>query len=496
MDRATDPRRNDLLNADHIARLADAKAQTYIDLSDRVWGMPELRFEEHRSVEEHIAAMEAEGFVITRNVAGMPTAFVAEAGEGDVTIGFLGEFDALAGLSQEAGALEHRPLVEGGNGHGCHHNLLGAASLLAAVALRDALAEAGVAAKVRYFGCPAEEGGSGKTYMAQAGVFDTLDAAFCWHPADFNHVMSAATLANIQAYFRFTGRAAHAAVSPQVGRSALDALELMNIGVNFLREHMPSEARVHYAITQTGGISPNVVQANAEGLFLIRAPRMDDVTDLFERVQRIASGAALMTDTTVEMIFDRATLGAIPNRALEEVMQQEFERIGPPPFDDADYAFADRLAAAALTDADRRASAQAFNGPVDFPRNLHDEILPLPSQPRQFFGSTDVGDVSCIVPTAQCLTATAVLGTPFHTWQTVTQGKMPHAHKAMVTAAKVMAATAARVVRDSDLRTRAKAELVHRRGKDSYISPLPQGIRPPQDASSGNRTATATMQRG
>ncbi len=484
MDRAPDTRRNDLLDTDRIAQLADARAQTFIDLSDRVWAIPELRFEEHLSVAEHIAAMEAAGFAVTRNVAGMPTAFIAEAGEGEVTIGFLGEFDALAGLSQEAGALEHRPLIDGGNGHGCHHNLLGAASLLAAVTLRDALAEAGIAAKVRYYGCPAEEGGSGKTYMAQAGVFDMLDAAFCWHPADYNHVMSAATLANMQAYFRFTGRAAHAAVSPQVGRSALDALELMNIGINFMREHMPSEARVHYAITQTGGVSPNVVQANAEGLYLIRAPRMEDVADLFARVQRIAGGAAQMTDTTVEMVFDRATMGTVPNRALEEAMQEEFERIGPPPFDADDYAFADRLAAAALTDADRRASAQAFHGPADFPRNLHDEILPLPPEPRQFFGSTDVGDVSCIVPTAQCLTATAVLGTPFHTWQTVTQGKMPHAHKAMVTAAKVMAATAARVVRDPDLRARARAELIRRRGKAAYVSPLPPGAVPPRDASS------------
>jgi aminobenzoyl-glutamate utilization protein B len=488
MDRSPLPGRNDLLNTDQILACADRKAATFIALSDRVWAMPELRFEEFRSVEEHITALEAEGFTITRNIAGMPTAFMAEAGSGDVTIGFLGEFDALAGLSQVAGALEPDPVLAGGNGHGCHHNLLGAASLLAAVALRDALAEAGVAARVRYYGCPAEEGGSGKTYMAQAGAFDGLDAAFCWHPADYNHVMSAATLANIQAYFRFTGRAAHAAVSPQVGRSALDALELMNVGINFMREHMPSEARVHYAITQSGGVSPNVVQPHAEGLYLIRAPRMQDVQDLFLRVQKIAEGAALMTETRVEMIFDRATSGIMPNRALEEVMQQEFEHIGPPPFDAADFDYADRLAAAALTDADRRASAEAFNAPPGFPRNLHDEILPLPPEPRQFYGSTDVGDVSCIVPTAQCLTATAVLGTPFHTWQTVTQGTMPHAHKAMVTAAKVMAATAARVVRDPELRTRAWAELERRGGGTRYASPLPQGTTPPRDSSS-NRTA-------
>ena len=487
MDLPSSPTRETRFGTDSILACIARKSQTFIDLSDRIWGMPELRYEEVRSAEEHIAALEAEGFAVTRNIAGIATAFMAEAGRGDVTIGFLGEFDALAGLSQEAGATEHRPIEAGGNGHGCHHNLLGAASLLAAVALRDALDEAGIEARVRYFGCPAEEGGSGKTYMARAGAFDGLDAAFCWHPADYNHVMSSATLANIQAYFRFAGRASHAAVSPQVGRSALDALELMNVGVNFMREHMPPEARVHYAITQTGGVSPNVVQASAEGLYLVRAPRMEDAMELFERVRKIAEGAALMTETGVEMVFDRATSAIIPNRALEEVMQEEFERVGPPAFDADDHAFADKLAAAALTDADRRASARAFNAPDRFPRNLHDQILPLPPEPRLFFGSTDVGDVSCLVPTAQCLTATAVRGTPFHTWQTVTQGKMPHAHKAMVTAAKVMAATAGRVVLDEGLRARAKEELRRRRGSDTYRSPLPDGISPPRDSSS-NRT--------
>ncbi|WP_217701787.1 amidohydrolase [Pseudooceanicola sp. HF7] len=322
--------RNDMLSTDAVSALADRKAPTFIALSDRLWGMPELRWEEVRSVEEHIAAAEAEGFTITRNLAGMPTAFMAECGEGDITIGFLGEYDALAGLSQEAGLTEQKPLEQGGKGHGCHHNLLGSASLLAAVTLRDALAEAGVKARVRYFGCPAEEGGSGKTYMAREGSFDGLDAAFCWHPAPYNAVMSAATLANKQAYFRFTGRSSHAAVSPEVGRSALDALELMNIGINFMREHMSSNCRVHYSITDTGGTSPNVVQGYAEGLYLVRAPRLDEAEDLYARVLRIAEGAALMTDTTFEVVFDRATSGILPNRALEEAMHEAFEAIGAP----------------------------------------------------------------------------------------------------------------------------------------------------------------------
>jgi aminobenzoyl-glutamate utilization protein B len=476
---------NGPLTASHIAECADAKAQSFIDLSDRVWGIPELRFEEHRSVEEHIAAMEAEGFRITRDIAGMPTAFMAEAGEGDVTIGFLGEFDALAGLSQDAGVTEEKTTTPGANGHGCGHNLLGAASLLAAVALRDAVVASGVKARIRYYGCPAEEGGSGKTYMVRAGVFDDLDAAFCWHPCIYNAVMSSSTLANVQAYFRFSGRAAHAAVSPHLGRSALDALELMNVGINYMREHMPSEARVHYAITQTGGVSPNVVQASAEGLYLVRAPEIADARILFERVRKIAEGAALMTETRVEMVFDRSTSNVLPNRALEEAMHEEFTTLGPPDFDAADFDFADRLRAAALTDADVRAGAEAFGGPANYPKSLHDAILPLREKPGLLSGSTDVGDVSWAVPTAQCLTATAAIGTPFHTWQTVTQGKLPAAHKAMVTAAKVMAATGARAISDPDLLIRAKQELLDRRGGEPYRSPLPDESLPPTSSSRG-----------
>ncbi len=474
---------NDPLSTEHITACVDAKAADYVALSDRIWGMPELRFEEYRSANEHILAMESEGFRITRNIAGIPTAFMAEAGEGEITIGFLGEFDALSGLSQDAGKVEPSTETPGQNGHGCHHNLLGAASLLAAVAVRDALAASGIAARVRYYGCPAEEGGSGKTFMARSGAFDDLDAAFCWHPCVYNAVMSSSTLATVQAYFRFVGRAAHAAMAPQVGRSALDALELMHSGINYMREHMPSDCRVHYAITDAGGISPNVVQAQAEGLYLVRAPDVADARALFERVRKIAEGAALMTETSVSMEFISATSNILPNRALEEAMGAAFARIGPPPFDAADFAFADRLRAAALTERDILASAESFGGPADYPKSLHDDILPLPETPGLLFGSTDVGDVSWIVPTAQCLTATAAIGTPFHAWQTVTQGKLPAAHKAMITAAKVMAATAADAIVDPELLARAKAELMKRRKGKPYVSPLPDGIEPPKSSS-------------
>jgi aminobenzoyl-glutamate utilization protein B len=474
---------NDPLSTARIGARVDAKAPGFIALADRVWAMPELRFEEHRSAAEHVAALEAQGFKVTRGIAGIETAFMGEAGEGDLVIGFLGEFDALAGLSQDAGLVEASTETPGANGHGCGHNLLGAASLLAAVGLRDALADSGIKARVRYYGCPAEEGGSGKTFMARDGAFDDLDAAFCWHPCTFNGVMSTSTLANVQAYFRFTGRAAHAALAPHIGRSALDAIELMNVGVNYLREHMPSDARVHYAITDTGGVSPNVVQASAEGLYLVRAAKADEARALFERVRKIADGAALMTETEVSMVFDRATSNVLPNRVLETAMHANLTRFGPPAYDDADFAFAARLRAAAITDEDVQSSAAAFGGPADYPRPLHDDILPLPERPGLLSGSTDVGDVSWIVPTAQCETATAAIGTQLHTWQMVAQGRQPYAHKAMVLAAKVMAATAADAIRDPDLLAAAKAELKQRTGGRPYVSPLPNGLLAPTSSS-------------
>jgi len=292
---------NDRLSLEAIARHVDAKAEDYCDLSDRIWAAPELAFEEHRAVGEQIALLEREGFSITTNVGGMATAFMAEFGSGGPVVGILGEFDALPDLAQESGRLDHAPTVAGTPGHGCGHNLLGAGSALAAVALKDALHGEGIAGTVRYYGCPAEESGSGKTFMARAGLFDDLDAAFCWHPSVVNEVQTASSLACIQAYFRFRGRAAHAAAAPHVGRSALDAVELMNVGVNYMREHMPSDARVHYATTNTGGNAPNVVQAFAETLYLVRSPHLPDTERLFERVKKIAEGAALMTETSVSV---------------------------------------------------------------------------------------------------------------------------------------------------------------------------------------------------
>ncbi|WP_230529805.1 M20 family metallopeptidase [Microvirga roseola] len=468
---------NDPLSLDAIAKHVDAKAADYCGLSDRIWAAPELAFEEHRAVAEQVAMLEREGFRIAKNVGGMATAFVAEWGSGGPVVGILGEFDALPDLAQESGVTAHKPTQAGTPGHGCGHNLLGAGSALAAVALKDALEAEGIAGTVRYYGCPAEESGSGKTFMARAGLFDDLDAAFCWHPHVINEVSTTSSLACIQAYFRFRGRAAHAAASPELGRSALDAVELMNVGVNYMREHMPSDARVHYAVTNTGGDAPNVVQAYAESLYLVRSPFLPDAERLFERVKKIAEGAALMTETSVSVQITDATSNVVPNKALQEAMYENMKRLGPPAYDEQDYAFAKDLQQAAITEEDILASVKPYDISLRS-KVLHDGVLSMPTREEVMMGTTDVGDVSWIVPTVQCHTACFAVGTPFHTWQLVTQGNLPAAHKGMVLAAKAMAATAADCLRNPDLIARAKAELKERTGGRAYRCPIPDDVTP------------------
>lgn len=343
------------------------------------------------------------------------------------------------------------------------------------MALKDALASEGIAGTVRYYGCPAEESGSGKTFMARAGIFDDLDAAFCWHPNVVNEVQSTSFLACIQARFRFTGHTSHAAVSPHLGRSALDAVELMNVGVNYMREHMASDARVHYAITNTGGDAPNVVQAFAESLYLVRSPHLPDTERLFQRVKKIAEGAALMTETTVKAQIMDANPNVLPNKVLQEVMYENMRRLGGPGFDDTDYAFAEQLRKNALTNEEIVASVALYDRSLAS-QVLHDGLLPMPAREGVMMGSTDVGDVSWIVPTVQCSTACFAIGTPFHTWQLVTQGNLPAAHKGMVLAAKAMAPTAADCLRNPDLIARAKAELKERTSGRRYICPIPPEI--------------------
>jgi amidohydrolase len=300
---------------------------------------------------------------------------VGEAGEIGPVIAILGEYDALPGLSQEAGVAEPRPLPGSGHGHGCGHNILGSASLLAATAVKDFLAAHGIKGRVRYYGCPAEEGGAAKGFMVRAGVFSDVDVAITWHPSAFSGVYEPVSLANTRIDFAFTGRAAHAAAAPHLGRSALDAVELMNVGANYMREHMPSDARVHYALLDAGGIAPNVVQANAKVRYLIRARNLPELTRLIERVRKIADGAALMTETAVQVQVVSAVSNLLGNTPLEKAMHDNLLRLGPPPFDEADRHFARKIQAM-LTEEDIESAFRRAGMPIkDVP--LCDEIVPL-----------------------------------------------------------------------------------------------------------------------
>ncbi|MGU3401275.1 M20 family metallopeptidase [Brucellaceae bacterium D45D] len=465
-------------NSDAIWGIVDEKAEAFAGLSDRVWDTPETNYQEYRSSAEHVAMLEAEGFRVSTGIAGMPTAVMGEAGEGGPVIAILGEFDALPGLSQEAGVAVEKPIPSNGNGHGCGHNLLGAGSLLAAAAVKDHLARNGFKGRVRYYGCPAEEGGSSKGFMVRAGVFDDVDIAISWHPAAFTGVNNPISLACNEILFRFSGRAAHAAASPHLGRSALDAVEIMNVGVNYMREHMPSTARIHYAVTDTGGHAPNVVQARAAVRYLVRARTLPELLELVERVKNVAAGAALITGTSVthEVLSGDANL--VGNTPLEQLMDGNLQRLGPIQFDDQDRAKAAEFQKT-FSKADIAASFGRFGLKVREGISLCDLIFPPESGDGTLVGSTDVGTVSWVVPTVQMRSATYAIGTPGHSWQLVAQGKLPAAHKGMIYAAKAMAGTAIDLLNDPEKIAAAKADFADRLADTPFVNPIPDDVNPP-----------------
>ena len=470
-------------NRSDIWLCVDRIKTRFTDLADRVWAMPELCYAEQRSAAEHRAELDAQGFRVTGDIGGIPTAQMGEAGEGGPIIAFLGEYDALPGLSQEAGIAEPRPIEAGGNGHGCGHNLLGSASMLAATAVKDWLAETGTPGRVRYYGCPAEEGGAAKAFMARAGAFDDADIAITWHSSSWWEVGPAAALANTRIDFTFHGITTHAAMTPHLGRSALDAVELMNVGTNYMREHMPSDARVHYALLDAGGIAPNVVQAQAKVRYAVRARDVQGMLDLVARVRKIAEGAALMTETTVEASTLSAVSNLIGNAPLESALQRIMEDLGPPPFDDADRAFATDIRAT-LDDASIAAMWRSI-GMRDTGVPLADFTVPPDAERNLLVGSTDVADVSWNVPTVQVHSPSLAIGTPLHTWQVVAQGKTPAAHKAMVQAAKAMASLGIEALQNPDLIAEAKADLHYRLDGTPYTCPIPPEVDPPLTMSTG-----------
>lgn len=452
-------------------------------LIEQAWAHPEPGFREHACSAAQVAYMRGMGFDVTTNVADTVTGYMATWGSGKPVIAFLGEFDALYGLSQQADVAE--PVPESGMemGQGCGHHLLGVGAIAAGLALRDIMRRDGLPGTIKIFGCPAEESGSGKAYMARDGFFDDCDAAITWHPDNFHMVCTGSSQSCIQCFFRFKGVASHAASAPHLGRSALDAVELMNVGVNYLREHMEDSDRVHYAVIDPGGRSPNVVQAQAESCYLVRSTTNPKCVRLYERVKDIARGAALMTGTALEIVFDEGLSNTVPSFALEDVLAEVFREVGVPTYTDEDRAYAGRFKATYALEDQLSDLPNAAADPGALRQNVRDSALcdyfvEAMHSDRCQMGSTDVGDVSWVVPTVTANVSCYSYGAGAHSWQWVAQGKSPIAVKGALHAGKVMALTAQRLLKDPALIDGAKAELAERLQGETYQCLIPQDVKP------------------
>ena len=469
-----------------VCQSIDAHADVYTQLSDDIWDHPEVNFHEDYSAAAIRAQLVKSGFTVTDNLGGLPNAFRAEYGSGRPVIAYLGEFDALSALSQKAGSAVKDPIVPGGPGHGCGHNLLGVGAMGAAIAVKEMIEAGKLSGTVVYFGTPAEETGSAKTFLARDGFFDGLDAILTWHPWDYNGIWPGGSLANVKMIFRFKGQSAHAAGSPELGRSALDALELMNVGVQFLREHVPDDTRIHYAITNAGGASPNVVQAYAEAVYLVRSQRLADLEGIKQRVIDCARGAAIMTGTQMEMEFVKGCSNILPNTTMEELLVSAMHEIGVPSYDENELQLARSLHDALeapektlskitrLCSSKDRSAIMAHQG-----EPLYTFIAPhTPTDTPLITVSTDAGDASWCAPASQISTAAWAADTPAHTWQAVSIGKSSIAHKAMLFAAKTIALAGAVLMSDNELLNAAQQEFKERTAASPYVCPIPKGISP------------------
>ena len=466
-----------------ISDYIEKNSADFTKISDEIWGYAEPRFQEYKSSKAQQDYMASQGFKLQVDLAGEETAFIAEYGSGKPIIAFLGEFDSLSGLSQEADNDVHTPIIPGGDGHGCGHHLLGVAALTATVALKELMEENKLPGTIRYYGCPAEENAGGKGYLVRDGYFNDCDIALTWHPGAINKVTGNGSLANFRVFFDFKGTSSHAAGAPHLGRSALDAVELMNVGVNYMREHMISEARIHYAVTNTGGTAPNVVQSDAQVLYAIRAPKVSLVKDLYERVCDIARGAALMTQTKVTIRQVAAYSDYIGNDFMAGITGSHMEHFLPLEYTDEEKAYAQKFKNV-ITELDKfnlksslekMASKELAKEFIDEP--IYNFLAPYKSQAGSG-GSTDVGDVSWVVPTAQFSAATWAAGTAGHSWQIVAQGKSSMAHKGMLLAAKVMACSGFDYLTNPELVEKAKATWLEMLDGETYPNPIPPEVKP------------------
>ena len=466
-----------------IKKLVDAKKEAFLHAGDLVWEYAEIGFKEFQSAKALTDVLKAEGFAVEEGVAGIPTAFVASWGEGKPIIGLLGEYDALPALKHAAGDPVESSEIVSENGHGCGHNLLGAGALGAAVAVKDYMQAHGLKGTIRYYGCPGEEFGSGKMFMARAGLFDDLDAAFTWHGGAYNAITADHSLANLCAYFKFKGRTSHAAGSPHLGRSALDACELMNVGCNYLREHILPDERIHYAYTDVGGSAPNVVQDHACVFYYVRSPRLYQVLDLYERVKDVARGAALMTGTQLEIVLNDGLCDYVPNDTLSKLLYESFCEVGGPKFSEEEKALAAEFAKtfdpAAV--ADKARTLAAHFGPEVAEKYkdqiLVEDIFPYHASDMISSGSTDVGDVSYCAPTAQMNVSTWALCTTGHTWQVTAQSGSDIGRTGTVKAAEVLALASIKAMQNPELLEKAKEEGKKTTG-GKYVCPVTDDVQP------------------
>lgn len=439
---------------DDVLKKIDSKSESYGEIAQTIWNFAEMGYQEEQSSALLQKTLSDAGFTIKKGVAGIPTAFIAEYGSGVPIIGIMGEYDALPGLSQQA--VPEKKSAGEAAGHACGHHLFGTASAASAIAVKDWLKASNSKGTIRFYGTPAEEGGSGKVYMVREGLFNDVDVALHWHPGSQNAASAGAALANKSAKFRFYGISAHAAGAPEKGRSALDGVEAMNAMVNMLREHVPEKARIHYVITD-GGKAPNVVPDFAEVYYYARHNRRDVVIDIFDRIIKAGEGAALGTGTTMDFEMIGGTHELLPNLTLQKLMHNNLSRIGGLEYTTAEKEFADKIAI-----------SLGYQG-VDV--RIAKNIQPYKTEAKAY-GSTDVGDVSFAVPTVGMSAATWVPGTPAHSWQAVAAGGTSIGNKGMMVATKTLTLTAINLFQDQKLIAKAKEEFLERRGADFKYIPL------------------------
>jgi len=468
------------MNAKDIAlKWIEENKDKIIFLSDKIWEYAELGLEEYNSSKLLADTLEEYGFKVKRGIAGMPTAFVAEWGGGKPVIGILGEYDALAGLSQKRVPWKE-PIIEGAPGHGCGHNIFGAATAAGAIALKIAMEKCKMEGTIKYFGCPAEETLIGKVFMAREGVFEGLDFAINYHPSSFNTVSLGSTNAMNSAKFHFYGRASHAGGSPEAGRSALDAVELMNIGVNYMREHVIQDARIHYTI-EKGGDQPNIVPPYARSWYYVRAPEREQVEEIYNWILDIAKGAALMTQTQHKVEFITGCYNMIQNKTLAMTCLKVMREIGAPKFSKEDYEFAKKIHET-IPPEQKRNALKRMKIP-DWEKLmdviLDEEVRDPWDEGEVSHGSTDVGDVSWQTPTLSFETACFVLGSPGHSWQNVAAAGVGIGHKGGIYAAKVIAATAIEIMSNGKLIEEAWKEFREKTKGKKYKSPIPPEVKEP-----------------